>query len=76
MFACHKAPEGEEFYCAGWVAAVGHESLTARVACMQGSIPGEAFTPGEDWPELYESYEALIDVHGAHDEGGTDEAVC
>lgn len=63
MFACHKAPEGEEFYCAGWMAAVGYENLTVRVLLARGKIPREAMEPGEDWPALHESYEALLAHH-------------
>lgn len=64
QFACHKAPEGEEFVCAGWLAAVGYYNLSARVAAAYGHIPHEAFQPGDGWPELYESYAELLAVHG------------
>lgn len=64
LFACHKAPEGEEFYCAGWLAAVGYENLTVRVLVAKGEIPAEALDPGKDWPELHPSYDALEAVHG------------
>jgi Family of unknown function (DUF6283) len=64
MFACHKAPDGGEFVCAGWQAAVGLENLTARLAASRGGIDPEGFHPGPDWPELYASYVALLEVHG------------
>jgi hypothetical protein len=64
MFACHKSVDGQEFVCAGWLASVGYESLTARVAASQGIIDPEGFEPGADWPELHASYAALEAVHG------------
>ena len=50
MFACHKSPDGREFVCAGWLASVGVESLTARLAAVSGIIDSEGFRPGEDSP--------------------------
>lgn len=64
MFACHKSPAGEEFYCSGWLAAVGLDHLGVRVLVSFGEIPSEALRPGDDWPELHPSYDALLDVHG------------
>lgn len=64
MFACHKAPEGDEFYCAGWLASVGYYHLGVRVLLAKNALPVEAMEPGPDWPELYESYDALLAVHG------------
>jgi hypothetical protein len=65
MFACHKSPDGREFVCAGWLAAVGIESLTARFAAIQGVIDPAGFKPGDDWPELHPSYAALLAVHAS-----------
>lgn len=69
MFACHKTPEGREMPCAGWLAAVGYESLTVRVLLGRGEIPVGRMTPEPDWPELHASYAELEAVHGtvAHD---------
>lgn len=64
LFACHKAPEGGEFVCAGWLAAVGLENLTARLLAVQGRLTGVGFHPGDDWPELHGSYAELLAVHG------------
>lgn len=64
MFACHKSAEGREMPCAGWLAAVGYESLTVRVLAGRGEIPAEALRPADDWPELYKSYDDLLEVHG------------
>lgn len=63
-FACHKAPEGEEFDCAGWLAAVGLWHLGVRVLVAQGHLPAEALRPGAGWPELHRSYDELEAVHG------------
>lgn len=62
MFACHKSADGRELPCAGWLAAVGYESLTVRVNLATGAIPPEAMEPGEDWPELHESYEEMMEA--------------
>lgn len=59
MFACHKSPEGREEACAGWLAAVGYEHLGVRLAVAMGRLDPGALLPGEDWPELFESYEAM-----------------
>lgn len=65
MFACHKADvPGKEAPCAGWLASVGRDHVTVRMAVATGEIPPEALEPGEDWPELHESYELLLTVHG------------
>lgn len=55
--------------CAGWLAAVGYESLTVRVLLGRGEIPVGRMTPEPDWPELHASYAELEAVHGtvAHD---------
>lgn len=62
MFACHKSAEGKELPCAGWLAAVGYESLTVRVNLATGAIPPEALEPGEDWPELHGSYDEMMEA--------------
>lgn len=63
-FGCHKAREGEDFYCAGWLAAVGVEHLGVRVAVARGAVDVAALAPGPDWPPLHASYEELEAVHG------------
>ena len=64
MFACHKSPAGLEFVCSGWLAAVGIENITARLAAIHGVIDPIGFLPGDDWPALHASYEELEEVHG------------
>lgn len=59
LFACHKSPEGREEACAGWLAAVGHSHLGVRLAVVAGRLDAGALLPGEDWPELFDSYEAM-----------------
>jgi hypothetical protein len=66
MFACHMTIEGKDAPCAGWLAAIGYESLTVRLLLAQGEIPVSAMEPGPDWPELYASYEEMADAQG-HD---------
>lgn len=59
MFACHKSKHEEEFVCAGWLAAVGYYSLTARVAALYSPAMQGGFMPGPDWPELHPTYAAM-----------------
>lgn len=66
LFACHMGTPGGEFYCAGWVAAVGRDThLGVRLAAARGEIPADGLKRADDWPELYPSWEALLAVHGA-----------
>jgi hypothetical protein len=62
MFACHKSAEGKEMPCAGWLAAVGYESITVRVNIALGAIPVEALSPGANWPELHETYDEMVEA--------------
>jgi hypothetical protein len=59
MFACHKTPDGLERACASWLAMVGQEHLAVRLAVLMDRLPREALMPGDDWPELFDSYEAM-----------------
>lgn len=61
IFACHKSTEGQETPCAGWLAAVGFDSLGVRIAAAQGRIPPEALRPGPDWPPLFDNYEEMAE---------------
>jgi hypothetical protein len=62
LFACHKSSEDNEMPCAGWLASVGHYSLRVRIFTSEGAIPPEAMTPGEDWPDLHETYEEMMEA--------------
>ncbi len=68
MFACHRAPEGGEYACAGWLAAVGHHHLGVRVAVITGRLDPAALEPGEDWPALFETYEEMAATQAAGEE--------
>lgn len=59
LFACHKSTEADALPCAGWLAAVGVESLKVRLLVISGDIPASALRPGDDWPELFDSYDAM-----------------
>lgn len=63
-FACHKAREGEEFHCAGWLAVEGSSHIGVRLAVVSGRLAPEALAPGADWPELFASYDELLERHG------------
>ncbi|MEC3995225.1 DUF6283 family protein [Actinacidiphila sp. DG2A-62] len=59
LFACHKTPEGREIACAGWLAAVGHRHIGVRLAVAQRRLPPEVLHPGDDWPELFDTYDEM-----------------
>lgn len=67
MFGCHKGEPGTnaDLACAGWLAVAGYENLAVRMALLSGRLPREALEPGENWPELYESYESMAEANGA-----------
>lgn len=60
MFACHKSAEGKEIACAGWLVRYGVDHLRSRLALALGEI--EMPQPDETWPELYPTYDALVDA--------------
>jgi hypothetical protein len=60
MFACHQSHEGREVVCTGWRAAVGNAHPGVRLECATGRISVEALSPGDDWPELHESFAEVI----------------
>lgn len=65
MFGCHKSADGNEIACAGWLAVVGYEHLGVRLALMDHRLPPEAMSPGEDWPDLFDSYAEMAAAQGA-----------
>lgn len=65
MFACHMTVEGHEVPCAGWLAAVGEQSVTVRLNVAYGEIPADALRPGDDWPELFDDYDEMVEAQGA-----------
>lgn len=65
IFACHKSHEGRDVACAGWLATVGGAHLGIRLAIASGRLPVEALSPGDDWPELYGSYDEMAAMNGA-----------
>ncbi|MGW1436823.1 DUF6283 family protein [Streptomyces griseus] len=56
MFACHQTKEGFEAACAGWLAVEGNQNLAVRFGVAMGRIPGDALSPGPDWPPLFGSF--------------------
>lgn len=66
MFACHmvpQRPDQDAVACAGWLAVCGDQNFTIRIAVAFGHLPADALEPGPDWPELYESYDAMTDAN-------------
>ncbi len=67
LFACHMTKEGREQACAGWLAVAGVEHLGVRLALIQGRLDPAALRPGPGWPDLHDSYEALV-AHQGYEE--------
>lgn len=61
VFACHQSHEGKEVHCAGWLARYGHQSIAVRMSVIAGRIPVEALDVGDDWPELHETFDEVIE---------------
>lgn len=61
MFACHLTPDGAEHACAGWLAVEGHGHIGVRLAVVTGRIDAAALSPGEGWPELWESFGEMVE---------------
>lgn len=72
MFACHKSREGEEYPCAGWLAAVGGKHPMVRMCVSTGMLPATVLTPGEDWPPIHTSYGEVLDKLRASASGSED----
>jgi len=67
IFSCHQSRDGEEFPCAGWLAVYGHRSIAVRIMVMRGDVAVEALTPDNDWPELHQSFDEVIEKLRATD---------
>lgn len=62
QFACHQSKgPGEEVVCAGWLARYGWDNLGVRLALSRGDYTPEMLEPGDDWPELHEDFEDVIE---------------
>jgi uncharacterized protein DUF6283 len=69
MFACHQSRDGAEIVCAGWLARYGWDSIGVRLGLCAGAFHRDQLEPGEDWPELYPDFEAMLDnLRATHDE--------
>lgn len=61
VFACHKTEPGSDRACAGWLAVAGIEHLGIRLAITLGRLPASVLRPGENWPELFASYDEMAE---------------
>lgn len=59
LFACHKSQEGKDYVCAGWLASVGRDHPSVRLAVMQGEVDMCSLEPKDGWPELFTDYETM-----------------
>lgn len=64
LFGCHKGSPDSPMPCAGWLAAVGYDSLHVRILASRGEIPAEVLRPGDDWPPLFDSFEEMAAYQG------------
>lgn len=67
MFGCHDgAPGANEIdaACAGWLAVVGYDHLSVRLAVVSGALDPACLTPGDNWPELFGSYDEMAATQG------------
>ena len=62
LFACHKSTEGRDEACAGWLAVVGYDHIGVRIAVAFGELPADALEPGDDWPELFSTYDEMAEA--------------
>jgi hypothetical protein len=64
LWACHTSKEGSDQVCASWLAQVGFDHLTIRLAVAAGRLPAEALQPGHGWPPLYDSFDQVAAANG------------
>jgi hypothetical protein len=61
IFACHKTEPGRDRACAGWLAVAGIDHLGIRLAVTLGRLPASVMRPGDDWPELFSTYDEMVE---------------
>jgi hypothetical protein len=65
LFGCHKGDPrtgGEgELLCAGVLAAFGFDSVKVKMAVHFGRLDPAALHPGEGWPELYATWDEMVE---------------
>lgn len=61
QFACHQSREDEEVVCAGWLARYGWDNIGVRIGLLTGQYEPEMLSPGDDWPELHETFQQVIE---------------
>lgn len=64
VFACHKSEQGRDLACAGWLAVEGHDHVGMRLAVALGRVSAEALSPGESWPQLYDTFDDMARANG------------
>lgn len=70
IFACHKSESGRDRACAGWLAIAGTDHLGIRLAVAVGRLPAGVLQPGEDWPDLFGSYDEMAERNGVKSADG------
>lgn len=69
LFACHH--DAKKRLCAAHVAVEGHAHPLIRLAIIEGLVDPAVLTPGEDWPELYDTYQEMLDTVGRSEPAAT-----
>jgi hypothetical protein len=60
IFACHQSHMGREVVCRGWLVRHGWDSIAIRLMLANGRMQRDELYPGDDWPELHESFDGMI----------------
>lgn len=61
QFACHQSQAGKEVVCAGWLARYGWDNVGVRIGLITGKYTPDQLQPGDDWPEIHETFEDVIE---------------
>ncbi|MEU6718275.1 DUF6283 family protein [Nonomuraea sp. NPDC046802] len=65
LFGCHPGEPGtdDDLACAGWLAVEGRNSLRVGLAIAFDRLPDTVLDPGPGWPELYGSFEEMVEAN-------------
>jgi hypothetical protein len=71
LFGCHKGEPGTnaDLACAGWLARFGADHVRLRLALVTGQLPASALEPGDNWPPLHETWDAVVRAQTAQESG-------
>lgn len=69
IMLCHKAaklPEDQrgKMPCAGWIKVMGTDAIGVRLLLATGKIKREDLDKGENCPELYNTFQEMMEANG------------